>query len=151
MPGIPLSPQNHSLQQGPQGLSCCSSYFPWLESLSTLHKISSQLSVPILHPLRINPNTASQDSIPDLPRGRALGALGSGHSREISFWGWPVGAPRRGTSHRILGSLCPDSEEMQRECMWENASYTCTNILFLKLLSIIGYYEIVTTISCAIQ
>lgn len=34
-----------------------------------------------------------------------------------------MGAPRRGTGHRILGSLCTDSEEMQRECMWENASY----------------------------
>ena len=34
-----------------------------------------------------------------------------------------MGAPRRGTGHRILGSLCPDSEEMQRECMRENASY----------------------------
>lgn len=74
-----------SLQQGPQGLSHRTSYFPWPEPLSTPHTVSSQVSEPILHPSRPDPNAASQDSILTAMAGRGLRALGSGYFMEIPF------------------------------------------------------------------
>lgn len=72
MPGIPLNPQNQgrACSRAPKASPAAHPMSPDLNPSHSMHKICSQLPVPVLHLSRTNPDAASQDSIPDLPCGK---------------------------------------------------------------------------------
>lgn len=124
MPGIPLSPQNQNrvCSRAPKASLAAQHIFPEL-SPSPLHTQSL--------PRCVCPSCILQGPIQMSPPRTASLIFHSGEGSWSTWlrllqgdftlrlpWGWPVGAPG-GTDGKVLGSLDPGTEEMQREYVWE--------------------------------